>query len=177
MKNLCITLILSLSAFFANAQTWSAVGTGMDNSVYALCVYNTEFYAGGFFGTAGGNSAHGIARWNGTNWSPVGAGIMSPPANYGRVLALGIYNSELYAGGGFNTAGGNSVSNIAGWNGTTWSALGAGMNNGGVYALATYNSELYAGVGLLTVPQIILPLGMEPHGRPLELELMELFWR
>ncbi len=39
-----------------NGASWQPVGTGMNWSVQALCVYNGELYAGGAFTTAGGKS-------------------------------------------------------------------------------------------------------------------------
>jgi len=37
-----------------NGISWSALGAGMDQDVYALTVYNGNLIAGGFFNTAGG---------------------------------------------------------------------------------------------------------------------------
>ncbi|MBK6679912.1 MAG: hypothetical protein IPG53_07720 [Ignavibacteriales bacterium] len=65
---------------------------------------------------------NGIAKWNGTSWSTVGAGVN------GSVYTLKMDGSNLYAGGQFTSAGGVNASNIAKWNGTSWSALGDGLN-------------------------------------------------
>src|SRR5207247_2310220 len=50
-----------------NGTVWSALGTGMDNSVLALLPYNygagPGLYAGGFFTNAGGTAVGRIARW------------------------------------------------------------------------------------------------------------------
>ena len=48
-----------------NGSSWSALGSGMNNWVYALAVSGSNLYAGGSFTTAGGSTAHGIAKWNG----------------------------------------------------------------------------------------------------------------
>src|SRR5882757_6365389 len=82
-----------LSTENLHAQTWSAVGTGL-NSVGAtgdvMCVYNGELYVGGAFTMAGNQSAFNIAKWNGTSWSAVGSGVS------GIVYAMAVYNNELY---------------------------------------------------------------------------------
>jgi len=77
---------------------------------------------------------------NAQTWSPVSTGMND------YILALAVYNGNLYAGGRFTTAGGNSASYIAEWNGTSWSAVGGGMNNV-VMALTVCNGNLYAGGG------------------------------
>ena len=62
--------------------------------VRALAAMGTNLYAGGNFSTAGGNSADGIAQWNGSGWSPLGPGL-------GYVYALAVMGTDLYAGGEF----------------------------------------------------------------------------
>jgi hypothetical protein len=61
-----------------------------------------------------------------------------------NVLALGVYNGSLYAGGTFTTAGGVSANNVARWNGSSWSACGSGVN-GDVLAFYVRNGELIVG--------------------------------
>ena len=51
----------------------------MNNGVRALGFYAGELIAAGDFTTAGGVEARHIARWNGTNWSPLGTGIARCP--------------------------------------------------------------------------------------------------
>jgi hypothetical protein len=46
-----------------NGSSWSALGSGMNNTVYALAVSGCDLYAGGAFNMAGANQADGIARW------------------------------------------------------------------------------------------------------------------
>ncbi|HUD45259.1 MAG TPA: hypothetical protein VMR33_00435 [Candidatus Baltobacteraceae bacterium] len=127
-----------------NGTDWSALGSGMGGGfpgypeVLALAVSGSNLYAGGQFTTAGGNAATNIAQWNGTSWSPLGAGV-----NY-DVYALAVSGSTLYAGGQFTIAGSNAAIGIAQWSGSTWSALGSGIN-GSVNALAVSGSRLYAG--------------------------------
>ncbi len=113
--------------------------------VLALAVSGSDVYAGGRFTTAGTNAANYIAKWNGSSWSALGAGMGggSDP----HVSALAVSGSDLYAGGGFTTAGGSAATNIAKWNGSSWSALGSGLGDptNTVRALAVSGSTVYAG--------------------------------
>ncbi len=99
-------------------------------------------------GNAQTQSASGI--WNTLGTGP-GNGVNS------NVLALAVYNGELYVGGNFNgLTGGASANFIARWSGSSWNSVGTGASNGvggtnvnflftSVNALAVYNGELYVG--------------------------------
>ena len=126
-----------------NGSSWSALGSGMNDTVMALVVSGSDVYAGGGFTTAGGSAAVGIAKWSRSSWSALGAGMNNV------VSALAVSGSDVYAGGEFTTAGGGAANYIAKWNGSSWSALGAGMNNY-VWALAVSGNDLYAGGGFAT---------------------------
>jgi hypothetical protein len=130
-----------------NGIGWSPLGVGLDTSgtqavVSALAIYNNELYAGGVFNKSGSTILSYIAKWDGTNWQPVGTGTN------GKVSSLCVYNNELYAGGIFTNAGGVPVNNIARWNGTTWGDVGGGVVNYtgaiSVSAMQVYTGGLYA---------------------------------
>ncbi len=132
-------------SLYAKWFTWSVFGSA-NNTVNALAVDSScNLYAGGAFTTAGGSTVNYIAKWDGSSWSALGAGMG------GAVYALATDSSgNLYAGGTFTTAGGSSISRIAKWDGSSWTALGSGMN-GAVYALAFDSSgNLYAGGSFTT---------------------------
>ena len=116
---------------------------GLDDDVLAAVVHDDgsgpALYVGGDFTTAGGTPANHIARWDGTNWSPLGSGM-----DGFHVIALTVYNGQLIAGGLFTTAGGTPAQNIARWDGTSWSPLGSGVNHF-VASLTVYNGQLIAG--------------------------------
>src|SRR4029077_12731575 len=103
-------------------------------------------YVGGIFTTAGGVSAPGLAKWNGSDWSNIGfAGV---------ALALVSDGTNLYVGGSFTNAGGVLNTNIARYDGTNWYSLGGGAGTydslgSYVYVLELHNGLLYAG-GIFT---------------------------
>ncbi len=132
-----------------DGTSWHPLGSGMDTStpysyayVYALVVgADGVLYAGGSFTTAGGIPANNVARWNGTEWQPLGSGTG------GEVRSLAMKtDGTLYAGGAFTTP----ANNIARWDGSTWHSLGAGTS-GPVYSLAFgLDGSLYAGGAFTT---------------------------
>ena len=63
------------------------------------------------------------------------------------ILALAVYNGELYVGGHFDTIAGQSCSHIARFDGYRWQPVGTGTN-GPVFSLAVYN---YGGNNYLCV--------------------------
>jgi trimeric autotransporter adhesin len=144
-------LTISLGAktnaqFICSDPAWNPFDpVGMNSSVSALSILpNGDIVAGGNFTTAGGVSAHRIARWDGTSWFPLGAGM---DIFFGSVVSslLVLTSGDLIAGGNFSKAGDVPAKNIARWNGASWSALGGGTN-GTVHALAELsNGDLIAG--------------------------------
>ncbi|MCZ6754650.1 MAG: hypothetical protein O7E49_04990 [Gemmatimonadetes bacterium] len=139
-----------------DGNSWSPLGEGMDGTVNALAVFDDgsgagpALYAGGDFKAAGGVTAHRIAKWDGSTWSPLGGGMDA------GVSSLTVFDNgsgggpTFYAGGFFTTAGGISANRIAKWDGSSWSPLGSGMGSG-VMALAAFDDRsghgpaLYAG--------------------------------
>ena len=137
-----------------NGSSWSALGPGLNNSVYALVVSGTNLNAGGDFTKAGTSTVNCIAKWNGSSWSTLSTG-MSGAGNDGNgpyVNALAVSGANLYAGGDFTKAGAATANYIAKWNGSAWSALGGGISGAGsdgsgpyVNALAVSGTTVYAG--------------------------------
>ena len=112
-------------------------------------------YAGGGFTTLGG-AANGIAKRDGSTWTPLGSGMSSPVGSSCSVHALTVHDDgggmALYAGGFFESAGGLVVNNIAKWDGASWIPLGSGISGppiSSVSALAVFDDgsgpALYAG--------------------------------
>lgn len=136
-----------------DGTNWSALGTGISGPapfpgiVNAIAGVGTNLYVGGYFTSAGGIAAINIARWNGSNWQPVGLGVND------AVLALAASGDTLYVGGVFSSAGGTPANRIAKWDGSNWSPLGSGIAGGlepSVQALTISGTNLYAG-GVFTL--------------------------
>ncbi len=112
---------------------------GTSAEVYAIAVAGTgDVYVGGSFTIAGTALANRVARWDGTTWHALGAGVD------GTVRALAVSGSTVYAGGIFTTAGGAPARNIARWNGSAWSALNGGVD-GEVRGIAVSGANVFVG--------------------------------
>jgi hypothetical protein len=123
---------------------WSAVGGGITGLatpvVRALATFDDgsgeSLFVGGDFDDAGGVATSNIARWDGSQFHAVGAGLN------GTVFALGVHDDgggpALYAAGEFTQTadGAASMSRIAKWDGASWTAVGDGFNST-VFALAS----------------------------------------
>jgi trimeric autotransporter adhesin len=124
--------------FSVDEKTGEPVEGGM---VMSLGVYQDDLIVGGAISHVGDVvPANFIARWDGTSWSALGAGLN------GFVNAMTVYNGDLIATGSFLTTGdGTTVNRIARWDGTSWLPLGspAGMN-GDVNNVFVYDGELIA---------------------------------
>src|SRR5262249_18506945 len=123
-------------------------GTPGGASVAALAAFDDgsgpALYAGGSFASAGGAPAQDVARWDGSQWTPLGSGTAGGPGS--SVRAMIVFDDggspALYAGGDFTSAGGSPVGRIAKWDGHQWSALGAGVSGGSypiVYAMSVFD--------------------------------------
>ena len=136
---------------------------GVDGEVRALAVYDDgsgpALYVGGEFANADGISANNIARWDGSDWTP----IIVPGGNgvNQRVTAMVVHDdgsgTALYVGGYFSNAGGSAINRIARWNGSVWSRVAqnliAGMSDA-VLTLVVHDDgtgpALYAGGAFLS---------------------------
>jgi trimeric autotransporter adhesin len=134
-------------------------------SVAALTVFDDghgpALYAGGYFTFAGGVPVNQIAKWNGAQWSALGAGTNS------AVFALAVFDDgagpALYAGGYFSTAGGVDARGIAKWDGTQWSALGSGMGIGFVNALTVFDDGGGTGPALYAAGEFTVAGGVAAY--------------
>jgi hypothetical protein len=106
-----------------DGSSWAPLGTGigsngLSNYVLALTVFDDgsgpALYAGGDFTTAGGLAAKYIAMWDGSSWTPLGAGMADD------VFALTVFDDgtglpALYTGGAFGSAIDSGDSYLAKW--------------------------------------------------------------
>ncbi|MCH7872412.1 MAG: hypothetical protein IID33_11995, partial [Planctomycetes bacterium] len=111
-----------------DGANWTPLGSGIAypgevSACNALGVFDdgtgTALYVGGAFSLAGGVPANHIAKWTGTDWFPLGDGIMSDSGFLPPVTAMTAYDdgagSSLYLGGDFYAAGPHQSFNIARW--------------------------------------------------------------
>ncbi len=129
-----------LVSWFSQANTPAA---------QALAVFDDghgpALYVGGNFrevGTIlGSTQAYNIARWSGTGWTALGAGLNDLG---GAVTITSMIPFDdgtgpgLVVAGTFTRAGGLPASNIARWDGSAWSTFGGGID-GPVQALAAFD--------------------------------------
>ncbi|MEO8670208.1 MAG: hypothetical protein ABI411_02765 [Tahibacter sp.] len=116
--------------------------TQVTGEIYAMLSNGSDVYVGGAISQVGNLAVNNIARWNGSAWSAVGAGVNGP------VNSLAIDGGVLYVGGDFSMAGGQTASNLAQWDGSSWHPVGnvgAQGTDGGVTSLAATAGRLYAG--------------------------------
>ena len=118
---------------------------GQYAAVRALGVFADELIVGGSFTTAGPIRAGNIARWNGSQWTAMGAGLTSSVSRWdiGSVECVAIYDGQWVAGGNFNRSGDTLLGGIAAWDGQEWQPLGGGFN-GTVRGLAVHAGLLVA---------------------------------
>lgn len=131
---------LSTGSLFAQVYGWSALGGGVDGSVYAITIFNNRIVVGGSFTHAGGVAVNNIAQWDGSTWSPLGSGLDN------TVYSLCVYGNpvnSLYAGGSFLHSGSNAYNHLARWDGA-WNQVGLTGNgtNDDVHAMVVYNGNL-----------------------------------
>lgn len=133
-----------------DGSAWSALGSGLTGTstpyASALLVHDDgqgggpALHVTGVFTSAGGIPASRIARWDGSSWSALGAGIL------GEGSALVAHDegqgSVLFVGGGMKQAGSATAHGVARWDGSSWSALDGRAQaspDDWVYAVETFD--------------------------------------
>jgi hypothetical protein len=76
---------------------------------------------GGGFELANGLSVNNIARWDGTQWFPLGLG--TSPGNVHAVTALKVIGDDLFVGGSFTGIGDTKTAYFAKWHADTTLAI------------------------------------------------------
>lgn len=134
-----------------DGSAWSALGTPIGGAV-PLIVFTAyvwddgsgeALYIGGRFLNVDGVPASRIAKFDGTSWSGLGAGLTGSGVTP-SVMAMASYDDgsgdALYvAGQTFSSAGGVPVQRVARWDGTSWSAVGSGFDDGIVWGLQVFD--------------------------------------
>ncbi|MFI4917066.1 MAG: GC-type dockerin domain-anchored protein [Phycisphaerales bacterium JB060] len=152
-----------------DGSSWSPLGGGIGGTAIGdlqwatLPAVGPVLVAAGNFSTAGGAPASRVASWDGSSWSPMGAGTT------GFSFELAAYDDgrgeAIYLGGDFNSVDGVAARNIARWDGIGWEALGAGLNgsvawmdaiddDGAGGAAGVYVAGSFSEAGGRTVPSV-----------------------
>ena len=122
-----------IAAWDGAAGTWSDVGGGVSGGelprVHALAVYGGDLIAAGDFDFAGGAPAFNIARWDGSRWHAMGAGV-------GVVGSMAEFQGDLYVSV-FSGSGG-----MQRWDGSAWHAVPGGFNN---FSMTVWDGKLISG--------------------------------
>ncbi|MCU0689134.1 MAG: hypothetical protein MUE97_05275, partial [Phycisphaerales bacterium] len=164
-----------------DGQTWRGLGSGVRRGESGAGAVNAMTWLRdgrlaivGEFSRAGDAQALGVAVWDGTNWSAVGAGTQfSPGVNSvseplllsvaegpgGEVIIGGFFRSVTSAGQALATA-----ANVAVWDGQRWSELGGGAGMGVRSLLMLQNGELAAAGGFSAVGGGDFFAGVRPEG-------------
>lgn len=120
---------------FPSASGNHPTGSGVTlTKITSMITYNSDLIVAGDFTSIGGIVAHSIAKWNGANWSNIGAGNFLNS----KVKDMIVYNNKLYF----------TADKLYVWDGTVLSAFNYTYPNIGVNGifgsdLHILNGELY----------------------------------
>ncbi|MCC6659977.1 MAG: hypothetical protein IT437_03730, partial [Phycisphaerales bacterium] len=131
-----------------DGTTWTVPATtmtGFSPNIFKLRVFNDgageALFAAGRFANINGIAMNNVAKFDGANWSALGAGL--PTSQTGDMESMAVFQGLLHVGG--SPSGGSSVFK---WDGAAWTAVGQGLG-GRTTSLAVFDDgsgeALYAG--------------------------------
>jgi trimeric autotransporter adhesin len=124
-----------------DGQGWRDLdgGLGGGGAVFVtdMAVYGDELYVTGYFNELDGARGNNIAKWDGTHWSRVGAGV-GPGQGY-RLLN---YQDKLYLSGSFYNIQGIRGPFLATWDGSNWCTFGGEIDNS-ILDMTIFEDSLY----------------------------------
>lgn len=125
-----------------DGEQWKRVGTGTNDAVLAMAMYNDTLYAGGKFSTAGGIESGKIAGLDigSQQWFGLGSGVLG-----NSIHAIIANDTALFVGGDFVEAGEKPMKNLAVWHPSSksWDSIISITNRVG--ALALQSQDLIIG--------------------------------
>lgn len=126
-----------------DGNSWRALTSiGDTNAVFAIHEHGGSLFVGGSFQLINGTVGGRIARWDGTNWHQVGAGVAAS-STFSSIYSIASYGGLLIVGGSFTRAGDLPAQNLASWDGTQWRQFAGGANDV-VSRLRVVDGLLYA---------------------------------
>jgi hypothetical protein len=96
-----------------------------------MAVYDGDLVVGGDFDFAGGIPAFNVARWDGSGWHAMGAGV-------GVVESMVEFQGSLYVSVSTGSGG------MQRWDGSAWHAVPGGFNN---FSMTVWDGKLISGFG------------------------------
>jgi hypothetical protein len=137
---------------------WGRLGPGLTGAppgpnVVALAVSGSDLYAAGWFTRTGSQVLNGVARWDGSQWWPLGSGLVvtddSGRTSAAQIRSLVAGGDLLYVAGSFNATGDLALANLAVWNMKTgaWSPAPDGGPAEPITTMAFGNGRLYVAAG------------------------------
>lgn len=102
---------------------WNGVGDGASGEPSVVVASGSLLFVGGNIGAGGspdqsGSPANGVARFDGTGWSTLEAGVLIDTGSgllRGQVTGLAVADSRLFLAGQFQIAGGEAAPHFAIW--------------------------------------------------------------
>jgi hypothetical protein len=133
-----------------NDSIWEPLGPGILGGFGAgrsLAVYQGDLYVGGAIHIYDGNAGHGIMRWDGSQFHPVGSGLQGNENDYSDhcgVTKMVVRDGLLYCAGQFHYAGNIPAKGMATWDGTEWCGFGGDLELP-VESFDFYHDTLFVG--------------------------------
>lgn len=133
-----------------DGTTWSALGKGILSALrWSYPVYSAVDSSGGLlvagsFTSIDGQSCNGLARWDGSTWSPVGFTTSTDAAYTINTLCVAP-NNDIYVAGTFGLESSNGQNIIKRWDGVQWHKVGETPPNSGtsISVMAVKGNLLY----------------------------------
>lgn len=126
-----------------NGQTWSPLGTGTDDQVFAITIQSDGVIAGGDFMTAGGVLTGPIAQWS----PAAGWQSMNLPPFTGSCTALARSGLDVLA-----VTHHSGQTTVLRGNGSSWTPLGANLSWVG-YTMVVIGQDIHVGGAVPGVPE------------------------
>jgi trimeric autotransporter adhesin len=139
---------------------WRTFATGLDGAPLDMLRVGPDIILAGPFRVAGGRRVNGIARWNGSEFLPMGQGLYSNTGTTTGEIASDLEvgpDGMLYVCGLFTASDpgppARFLDGVARWDGSVWrrTAAPGGHPTGQMYDFAIFNNQLFVtGNGAIT---------------------------
>ncbi|MBU8922421.1 MAG: hypothetical protein KOO63_11445 [Bacteroidales bacterium] len=136
--------VLSYTISRWDGSSWISLKKSKGGMPVALSVFAENLYVG-FFTLAAAGPHPSVMRFDGREWSPVGASFQTGASNgFVKVGGLGSYRDKLVAVGKFDRANGVQIPGAAYLSEDTWQPLGLEIESL-PQCLATFDQNLWVG--------------------------------